>query len=164
MILPNTFSFYAYDWCLVLDCLDSRKSKILSTSLKFFFMSHNVWKSPKNVSFEFFTNFCPIKIDLSGNTIFQKFLNWPFLSILRNVNVARFARNVEWDLLCDFQTACSHLEPLEHFVLVKKANKSRNTIFLSKTINPMHFLLKSSDLQRWKLYKKLKVKRWKGYH
>ena len=162
MILPNTFSLYAYDWCLVLDCLDSRKSKILSTSLAFFFMSHNVWKSPKMSHFEFFTNFCPIEIDLSGNTVFWKI---PKIDhFLMNVNVARFARNVEWDYFCDFQTACSHLEPLEHFVLVKKANKSRNTIFLSKTINPMHFLLKSSDLQRWKLYKKLKVKRWKGYH
>ena len=23
-----------------------------------------------------------------------------------NLNVARFARNVEWDFFCDFQTAC----------------------------------------------------------
>ena len=25
----------------------------------------------------------------------------------QNVNVARFARNVEWDFFCDFQTLCS---------------------------------------------------------
>ena len=24
----------------------------------------------------------------------------------QNVNVARFARNVEWDFFCDFQTLC----------------------------------------------------------
>ena len=32
--------------------------------------------------------------------------NWPFLASLmnfQNVNVARFARNVEWDFFCDFQ-------------------------------------------------------------
>ena len=48
----------------------------------------------------FFTNFCPIKIDLSGNTVWQQasgFQNSPN-STAQNVNVARFARNVE----CDF--------------------------------------------------------------
>ena len=61
----------------------------------------------------FSTNFCPIKSDMSGNTVwpqalgFQNFTKnyhfWYFLSI-QNVNIARFARNVEWDFLCDFQT------------------------------------------------------------
>ena len=32
--------------------------------------------------------------------------NGPFLST-QNVNVARFARNVEWDFFCDFQTLCT---------------------------------------------------------
>ena len=38
--------------------------------------------------------------------------NWPFLAFLinfcplKNVNVARFARNVECDFFCDFQTLC----------------------------------------------------------
>ena len=38
--------------------------------------------------------------------------NWPFLGIFnqllstQNVNVARFARNVEWDFFCDFQPLC----------------------------------------------------------
>ena len=62
------------------------------------------------------TNFCPIKTDLSGNTFwpqasgFQKLDHGPFLAFLINfcsiqtVNVARFARNVEWYFFCDFQT------------------------------------------------------------
>ena len=29
----------------------------------------------------------------------------------QNVNVARFARNVEWDFFCDFQTPCAHDDP-----------------------------------------------------
>ena len=32
--------------------------------------------------------------------IFDKLLS------IQNVNVARFARNVEWDIFCDFQTPC----------------------------------------------------------
>ena len=57
----------------------------------------------------FSTDFRTIKIDLSGNTIWpqlQVFKNLPKLTILgifnellsmQNLNVARFARNVEWD-------------------------------------------------------------------
>ena len=74
-------------------------------------------KIAKNVAFEFlclgiFTNFCSIKIDLSGNTVwpqtstFQKNRQtWLFFCIFsellcsQNVNVARFARNAEWDFL-----------------------------------------------------------------
>ena len=48
----------------------------------------------------FSTNFCPINIDLSGNTV------WPQAIFdkmsTQNVNVARFARNVEWDFFFDF--------------------------------------------------------------
>ena len=53
-------------------------------------------KITQNVGFEFFkfdiysTNFCPFKIDLSGKTI--KLLS------TENINVARFAHNVE----CNF--------------------------------------------------------------
>ena len=43
----------------------------------------------------------------------------------QNVNVARFARNVEWDFFCDFQTL-SHLD-LSCFV--RKYRRSQNTIF-----------------------------------
>ena len=65
----------------------------------------------------FSINFCPIKSDLSGNTAwpqasgFQKTRqNGTFLAFFnerlstQNVIVARFARNVEKDFLCDFQT------------------------------------------------------------
>ena len=41
----------------------------------------------------FSINFCPIKTDLSGSTV------W--------VIVNRFARNGEWDFFCDFQTPCN---------------------------------------------------------
>ena len=34
----------------------------------------------------------------------------------QNVNVARFARNVEWDFFCDFQTPCSN----ENFLVIFK--------------------------------------------
>ena len=82
----------------------------------------------KNVTFEIFkflafsTNFCPIKSDLSGNTVltanFRFFKNSPKWTIFglfnellstQNVNVARFARNVEWDFSFDFQTPCIFL-------------------------------------------------------
>ena len=71
------------------------------------------WKITQNVAYKFFNlgisiNFCPIKSDLSGNTAkLQGFKNSPKLTIFglfnellstQNVNVFRFARNVE----CDF--------------------------------------------------------------
>ena len=76
--------------------------------------AHIVWKLPKNVSFEFFNfsilaisiNFCPIKIDLSGNIVWEQVKglknspNWPFLRFQWTfVHSDRFTRNVEWDLL-----------------------------------------------------------------
>ena len=63
-------------------------------------------KITQNVAFEclnfgIFTNFCPIKTDLSGNTANFRLSKtrqngpfWVFLST-QNVSVARFARNVE---------------------------------------------------------------------
>ena len=65
----------------------------------------------------FFTNFCPMKTDLSGNTI------WPQVSAFQKLALDHFwhfyltfvhskckrssvARNVEWDFFCDFQTPC----------------------------------------------------------
>ena len=68
--------------------------------------------------FEFwhFANFCPIKIDLSGNTVWPQASRFKKLSIFgifnrllstQNVNVVRFAHNVEWDFFCDFQTPCN---------------------------------------------------------
>ena len=73
----------------------------------------------QNVAFDFyfgiFHKFCLIKTDLSGNTVFK---NSPKLTIFgifkqllstQNVNVARFARNIECDFFCDFQTLCKRL-------------------------------------------------------
>ena len=66
----------------------------------------------------FSTNFFPIKIDLSGNTVwpqasdFQKlakmdqFWHFKLTFVTQNVNVARFALNVDWDFFCDFQLLC----------------------------------------------------------
>ena len=63
-------------------------------------------------------NFCPFRNDLSGNTVrpqasgFQKLAKIdPFgifneLLSTQNVDVARFARNVECDFFGDFQTLC----------------------------------------------------------
>ena len=60
----------------------------------------------------FSTNICPIKSDLSGNTVWpqasgsQKLANLDHFGIFnyflstQNVNVARLARNVEWDFFC----------------------------------------------------------------
>ena len=71
----------------------------------------------------FATNFCPITSDLSGNTVwpqtssFQKSSKWTIFCIFnelfftQNVYLARFARNVEWDFLCDFQTLCLRWRP-----------------------------------------------------
>ena len=50
-----------------------------------------------------------IKSDLSGNTVFKNAVNWTNVGTFneystQNVNVARFARNVECDFFFDFQT------------------------------------------------------------
>ena len=99
-------------------------SLLLSTTYIFHnLLLHSVWKSPKmsHLNFSilaFSTNFCPIKTDLSGNTVwpqtsdFQKLAKMTIFGIFdkllstQNVNVARFARNVKWDFICDFQTPC----------------------------------------------------------
>ena len=86
----------------------------------------------KNVTFEIFkflafsTNFCPIKSDLSGNTVltanFRFFKNSPKWTIFglfnellstQNVNVAR---NVECDFFCDFQTLCNNKKKKEFYL------------------------------------------------
>ena len=65
----------------------------------------------------FSTNFCPIKTNLSGNTIwpqasgFQKLAKmdhfWHFwLTFVHSKCKRSFARNIEWDFSCDFQTPC----------------------------------------------------------
>ena len=62
------------------------------------------------------TNVFPIESDLSGNTVwskasdFQKTRQIGLFGIFKellsthNVNVARFARNVQWDFFCNIQT------------------------------------------------------------
>ena len=65
----------------------------------------------------FLTIFCPIKSDLSGNIVspqalgFQKLAKiddfWHFW-LTQNVNISRFAPNVECDFLGNFQTPWSH--------------------------------------------------------
>ena len=91
-----------------------RTTKVRHIVWKLLKMSH--WISLKILAFS--TNFCPNKTDLSGNTVwpqasgFQKLAKLTIFGIFnellstQNVNVARFARNVEWDFFCDFQTAC----------------------------------------------------------
>ena len=68
----------------------------------------------------FSTNFCPIKSDMSGNTVWPKALVFKcspkstiigiFNTLLsaQNVNVAGFARNVKWDFCSDFHTPCDN--------------------------------------------------------
>ena len=80
-------------------------------------------KIVQNVAFEIFvllsfSNFCPFKVNLFSNTvwlqasIYQKLAKidqfWHFyeLSLTQKICKARFARNVEWDFFCDFQTLC----------------------------------------------------------
>ena len=64
----------------------------------------------------FSNNFCPIKVDVSGNTVppqasvfFQKLFLGLFIKLLstQNVNVVHFACNVEFDFFCDYQTPWS---------------------------------------------------------
>ena len=68
--------------------------------------------------FAFSTTFCPMKIDCLATLFDRKLLvsknspKWIIFGIFhqllatKNVNVARFARNVEWDFFCEFQTLC----------------------------------------------------------
>ena len=77
----------------------------------------------------FRTNFCPIKTNPSGNTVwpqafgFQKLAIFGIFEVLsaQNVNVACYARNIECDFFCDFQTLWTFLRvpkvPLRSFIL-----------------------------------------------
>ena len=69
---------------------------------------------------------------MSGNTVwpqasgFQKLAKIDHFGIFnellstQNVNVARFARNVEWDFFCEFQTPCESTSFL-HYQLTDKS-------------------------------------------
>ena len=72
----------------------------------------------------FSTNFSPIKSDLSANTVWPKnsgckdSSKWTIFDELlstQDVNVARFARNVECDFFHDFQPLCAVVQ----YVLIK---------------------------------------------
>ena len=79
--------------------------------------------------FAFSSNYCPITIDLSGNTVWpqasgfptQHSPKWTILAP-QNVNVARFARNVECDFLGDFQTLWYCENTMEKLIPQQKAN------------------------------------------
>ena len=82
-------------------------------------------KITQNVAFQFWhfsTNFWPIKTDMSGNSVwpkasdFQKLVKLTIFGIFddllstQNVNVARFARNVEWDFFVWFSNTLKYLQ------------------------------------------------------
>ena len=99
----------------------SSKSKLLH-KIPVLSFHHSVWKSPKmsHLNFSIFWHFSPIFVLLKLTclvTLFDRKLQvfknsskWTIFGIFnqllstQNVNVARFARNVEWDFFCDFQT------------------------------------------------------------
>ena len=110
----------------------------------------------------FSTNFWPIKTDLSGNSVwlqasgFQKLAKLSIFGIFnkllstKNVNVAHFARNVEWDFFCDFQTLWTWWTSLQkvHFWCPKSSFCScKKWHFVSLRRDPfvcvVHFLLPS---------------------
>ena len=78
--------------------------KLLKVShLNFYF-----WHFPPNLS-------CLVTLFDRKLQIFKNSPKWTILGIFnkllstQNVNVARFAHNVEWDFFCDFQTPCPRL-------------------------------------------------------
>ena len=79
-----------------------------------FTASHIVWKLLKMSQLNFWilafsTNFCPIKTDLSGNTVWPQasdFQKYTIFGIFNLLLAICFARNVEWDFFSDFQTQC----------------------------------------------------------
>ena len=94
----------------------------IATFLTFFCQVHIVWKSIKmshlNFSisafppiFDLFKLTCLVTLFDRKHQFFKKSPKWTIcgifneLSSTQNVNVARFARNVEWDFFCDFQTS-----------------------------------------------------------
>ena len=88
-------------------------------------------KNTQNVAFlTFSTNFGPIKIDLSGNTVwpqsldFQKLAKLTVLGIF-NERKRSFARNVEWDIFCDFQTTCGG----KLFIFAWKEAKEKSRLY-----------------------------------
>ena len=95
---------------------------------------HIVWKLLKChiLIFEFWP-FPPIVVLLKLTCLVTLFLtasfrfsktrqNWPFFDIFKkllstqNVNLAHFARSIEWDFFCDFQTPCQHCDRVIYYL------------------------------------------------
>ena len=106
----------------------------------------------------FSTNFCPIKNCLSGNTVWkvasvcQKLAKLTIFGIFNEllsteiVNVARFARNVECDFFCDFQTPCLQGQILFHkWISMQSFAKWPKRLFLVLNTNTdtLHLHFKS---------------------
>ena len=73
----------------------------------------------------FSTNFCPMKINLSGNTVWPQasvFLKLAklahFCLLTLNINLARFARNVKWDFSIIFKHCVPILSLLHRGIFV----------------------------------------------
>ena len=95
---------------------------IINCSQRNIYQTSRCLKITQNISFEFW-HFPPIFVQLNLTCLvalfdrkLQVFQNSPIWTIFglfdellftQNVNVARFARNVEWDFFCDFQTPWS---------------------------------------------------------
>ena len=87
----------------------SRPKQVKMLRLAKIMPTHIVWKNTLSVSFEFWhfpSIFVLLKLTVWQHVFgFQKFALLAIFCIFNgNVNVARFARNVEWDFFCDFQT------------------------------------------------------------
>ena len=106
----NLLNFWLIDngarWYKILQKV-SFQSQFYFSDVKLLKMSHF-----KFSILAFSTNFCPIKVDLSGNTVWPQTTGFKilpkltFLAFFLNfcpLNIARFARNVECDFLGDFQ-------------------------------------------------------------
>ena len=89
---------------------------------------HIVWKLPKMSHLNFWIlAFPPIfdKSDQSSNTVWPQALGLVFNELLstQNVQVARFASNVECDFLGDFQTMCQmSLCKVSLYAILSKVN------------------------------------------
>ena len=83
------------------------------------FHLHIVWKSLKMLHLQFFPPIfvllkltCLITLFDRKLQVFKNLPKWTIFGIFnqllsaQNVNLVRFARNVEWDFFCDFQTPC----------------------------------------------------------
>lgn len=73
-------------------CTHTPPPTLFSVTPKKSCLLHSVWKSSKNVSFEFFTNFCPTKIDLSDNNASFNFFSQKLAKL--NATFLWFSNNV----------------------------------------------------------------------